>query len=134
MTDKREEKESEQVTEINLHVMAAVQPDNLLQRLLLAGRKQFVYADYIDVPMFEASLAKFDVPSFRVKGSWQNPNDKVEYVLCTVRNKELMQFLMAMKDFEDRVSKFDNVLIEKMNIFVDNEEEVEFDSDEPPIL
>lgn len=134
MTDKREEKEGEQVTEINLHVMAAVQPDNLFQRLLLAGRKQFVYADYIDVPMFEASLAKFDVPSFRIKGSWQTPGDKVEYVLCTVRNKELMQFLYAMKDYEDRVSKFDNVLIEKMNIFVDNEEEVEFDSDEPPIL
>ena len=135
MSDKREEKEKdEQVTEINLHVMAAVQPDNLFQRLLLAGRKQFVYADYIDVPMFEASLAKFDVPSFRVKGSWQTPGDKVEYVLCTVRNKELMQFLLAMKDYEDRVSKFDNVIIEKMNIFVDNEEEVEFDSDEPPIL
>lgn len=121
------------MTEINLHVMAAVQPDNLLQWLLLAGRKQFVYADYIDVPMFEASLAKFDVPSFRIKGSWQTPGDKVEYVLCTVRNTDLMQFLMAMKDYEDRVVKFDNVLIEKMNIFVD-EEEVEFDSDEPPIL
>lgn len=106
------------MTEINLHVMAAVQPDNLFQRLLLAGRKQFVYVDYIDVPMFEASLAKFDVPSFRVKGSWQTPNDKVEYVLCTVRNADLIPFLHAMKDYEDRVSKFDTELIEKMNIFV----------------
>ena len=126
MSDKSEEKESESdkeesdsPTEINLRVMAAVQPDNLLQWLLLAGRKQFVYADYIDVPMFEASLDKFDVPSFRVRGSWQSPNDKVEYVLCTVRNRDLMQFLLAMKDYEDRVSKFDNVLIEKMNIFLD---------------
>ena len=126
MSDKSEEKESESdkeesdsLTEINLRVMAAVQPDNLLQWLLLAGRKQFVYADYIDVPMFEASLDKFDVPSFRVRGSWQSPNDKVEYVLCTVRNRDLMQFLLAMKDYEDRVSKFDNVLIEKMNIFLD---------------
>ena len=126
MLDKSEEKESESdkeesdsLTEINLRVMAAVQPDNLFQWLLLAGRKQFIYADYIDVPMFEASLDKFDVPSFRVRGSWQSPNDKVEYVLCTVRNRDLMQFLMAMKDYEDRVSKFDNVLIEKMNIFLD---------------
>lgn len=130
MTDKREEKESESQS-INLHVMAAVQPDNLFQRLLLVGRKQFVYADYIDVPMFEASLAKFDVPSFRVKGSWQTPNDKVEYVLCTVRNGDLMQFLYAMKDYEDRVSKFDNVLIEKMNIFVgDDAAEAQFDDGE----
>ena len=126
MLDKSEEKESESdkeesdsLTEINLRVMAAVQPDNLFQWLLLAGRKQFIYADYIDVPMFEASLDKFDVPSFRVRGSWQSPNDKVEYVLCTVRNRDLMQFLLAMKDYEDRVSKFDNVLIEKMNIFLD---------------
>ena len=139
MSDKRDEEESESdvpddsPTEINLHVMAAVQPDNLFQRLLLGGRKQFVYADYVDVPMFEASLAKFDVPSFRVKGSWQTPGDKVEYILCTVRKGDLPQFLYAMKDYEDRVSKFDNELIEKMNIFVgqDVEEgEVEFDSDE----
>ncbi len=125
MSDKSEEKESESdkeeydsPTEINLHVMAAVQPDNLFQRLLLGGRKQFVYADYVDVPMFEASLDKFDVPSFRVKGSWQTPGDKVEYILCTVRKGDLPQFLYAMKDYEDRVSKFDNELIEKMNIFV----------------
>lgn len=113
------EKEEEEIQSINLHVMAAVQPDNLFQRLLLGGRKQFVYADYIDVPMFEASLDKFDVPSFRVKGSWQAPDDKVEYVLCTVRKGDLPQFLYAMKDYEDRVSKFDNMLIEKMNIFVE---------------
>ena len=124
MSDKSDEEESksdvpgDSPTEINLHVMAAVQPDNLFQRLLLGGRKQFVYADYVDVPMFEASLAKFDVPSFRVKGSWQTPGDKVEYVLCTVRKGDLPQFLYAMKDYEDRVSKFDNMLIEKMNIFV----------------
>lgn len=123
-SDKSEEKENEsdtpsEPTEINLHVMAAVQPDNLFQRLLFGGRKQFVYADYADVPMFEASLAKFDVPSFKIKGSWQNPGDKVEYVLCTVRKGDLPQFLYAMKDYEDRVSKFDNVLIEKMNIFVE---------------
>lgn len=124
MSDKSEEEESksdtpsDSPTEINLHVMAAVRPDNLFQRLLLGGRKQFVYADYIDVPMFEASLAKFDVPSFRVKGYWQQPGDKIEYILCTVRKGDLPQFLYAMKDYEDRVSKFDNMLIEKMNILV----------------
>lgn len=118
MTNKMEDT----LTEINLHIVAAVQPNNFFQRLLLGRRLRFVYADYVELPMAPASLKKFDIPSYREQGTYMADGSPTGFVVCTVKEKDVIEFLNAMADYEDRVSKFDKELIEQMNMFTEDEE------------
>lgn len=111
----------DKLTEINLHIVAAVQPDNFFQRLLMRRRLRFVYADYIELPMAPASLKKFNIPSYREQGTYMADGSPTGFVVCTVKEKDVIEFLNAMADYEDRVSKFDKELIEQMNIFLEEE-------------
>ena len=105
---------SEEEERYKMRLLTGVAPDNWLQKILTIGRHLFLYVDYGDTYMADVEFEKRGV-NVRVIEEWSKVGSNINFIFCSIKNREIPAFLEAIHDYELRAEKFNPDLFEAMN-------------------